>query len=45
MAAYVFTNNGIPIFTVTGTVITLNSVGQPVDRIGNVVTIKTADRL
>ena len=41
MAAYVLTNYGLPIFYATGTVITLNSAGQPVDHIGNVITITT----
>ena len=34
-----------PIFDTTGAVVTLNSVGQPVTHIGNVLTIKTADGL
>ena len=42
MAAYVFANNGIPIFDSTGAVITLNYTGQPVDHIRNMVTITTA---
>ena len=43
MVAYVFVNNGIPIFDATRAVITLNSTGQPVDHIVNVVTITTSD--
>ena len=41
MVAYVFTKDGIPIFDATGAVITLNSAGQPVDHIRNMVTITT----
>ena len=43
MAVYLFTNNELPIFDATGAVITLNSAGQPVDQIGNVITITTAN--
>ena len=43
MAAYVFSNYGLPICDATGDVITLNSTDQPFDHIRNVVTIKTAD--
>ena len=42
MAAYVFANDGIPIFDATRAVITLNYAGQPVDHIRNMVTITTA---
>ena len=42
MVAYVFANYGLPIFDATGAIITLNSAGQPVDHIKNVVTITTA---
>ena len=42
MLAYVFENNGRPIFDATRAVITLNYVGQPVHHIKNVVTITTA---
>ena len=42
MAAYVFAKDGIPIFNATGDVITLNSAGQPVDHIRNVVTTTTS---
>ena len=39
MAAYMFANDGLPIFDVTVDVIRLNSAGQPVDHIKNVITI------
>ena len=42
MLEYVFKKYGLPIFDATGAVTTLNSTGQPVDPIGNVVTITTA---
>ena len=42
MEAYMFINNGMPIFDTNGAVITLNSSGQPVDLIGNMVTITTS---
>ena len=45
MVAYVFTNNVIIIFELARAVITLNYVGQPVDHVGNVVTITTSDGL
>ena len=38
-----FINYGLPIFDAARSVITLNSVGQPVDHIRNMVTITTAD--
>ena len=41
MLAYVFENNGRPLFDDTMAVITLNYAGQTVDHIGNVVTITT----
>ena len=43
MTAYVFANNGQPIFDTTGAVIILNSAGQPVDHVKNMVTITNAD--
>ena len=43
MVAYVFTNNAIPIFDATVNIITLNSTVQPVDHIGNMVTITNVD--
>ena len=42
MVAYVFENDGIATFGITGDVITLNYVGQIGDHIKNVVTITTA---
>ena len=45
MAAYVFANNGLPIFDPTGSFVKLNSAGQPVDHIRYVVTITTAKGL
>ena len=45
MAVYVFANDGLTIFDATGAVITLNSTGQPVDHIRNVVNIKNAGGL
>ena len=45
MAAYLFPNDGLPIFDATGDVITLNSEGQPVCHIKNVVTITNVDGL
>ena len=45
MATYVFEKYGLPIFDAIGAVITLNSAGQQVDHIGNLVTITTADVL
>ena len=44
MMAYVFTKYGLLIFDTTVAVITLNYAGQPVDHIGNVLTITTANR-
>ena len=44
MAAYLFTNDRLKCFDATGDIITLNYAGQPVDHIGNVLTITTADR-
>ena len=41
MDSYTFANYELSIFGATGVVITLNSAGQPVDHIGNVVTITT----
>ena len=43
MVAYLFTNDGLPILEATGSVITLNSAGQTVDHIRNVLTITTAN--
>ena len=43
MESYVFASYGLPIFEATGAVITLNSVGQPVDHIVNLITIKTSN--
>ena len=43
--SYVFANYVLPIFDVTGDFITLNSAGQTVYHIRNVVTITTSDRL
>ena len=45
MAAYVFANYKLPRFYTTGAVIYLNSAGQPVYHIGNVVTITTDNGL
>ena len=42
MAAYLFVNNGLPIFDTTGDVITVNSICQPVEHIENSVNITTA---
>ena len=43
MAECLFANDRLPIFDATGDAITLNSTGQLVDHIGNMVTIKTDD--
>ena len=43
MVAYVFVKYGLPIFDATGDVITLNSAGQIVYHIGNVVPITTVN--
>ena len=43
MEAYVFAKYGLPIFDTTGAVITLNSTGQTVYHIGNVVNITTGN--
>ena len=45
MTTHDFEKNGLPIFDLTGAVIILNSVVQPVDHIRNVVTITTVDGL
>ena len=45
MAAYVFTNVGLPIFNATGAFITFYSTGQSVDHSVNMVTTTTADVL
>ena len=38
-----FSNYGLPIFDTTSDFITLNSVGQPVDHVRNVVNVTTSD--
>ena len=43
MASYVFANDGLPVFDATRAVITLNSAGQSVELMENVVTITTAN--
>ena len=45
MVEYVLVSYGIPIFDATGDVITINSMGQPVDHSVNVVTILTDNGL
>ena len=43
MVAYMFENDVVSIFDATRDIIALNSVGQPVDHIGTLVTITTAN--
>ena len=43
MEAYVFANYGLTIFDTSRDTITLNSAGQPIDQIKNLLTITTAN--
>ena len=45
MEAYVFANYGLTIFDTSRDTITLNSAGQPIDQIKNLLTITTANGL
>ena len=45
MAAYVFANNGLPLFDTTGAIIPPNYVFKPVNHIGNVANITTFNGL